>query len=401
MEIKNNRCSDYVLDFISIFDGQYLVYYSSQVDKDNWYERWNQEIQKDKKFYVIGSGNDGDHTDDLLIEIDKILNFFVEKNIDKSKIIFMTPNLNFDYALSNLRSVAKKDGIRLISDWDNVIKQVETESVNHINFCPYFFNVGDHPLDHKFLSQFENQDGLEQFQKLFSATMWSMRISNDILHTRLYESNLIKDLWEIRDEDIGYVSYGLRGRLFEKDLQQPSLKKYGEHEYVGDWREGGDNVVANFIMKSFINLVVESACDYTVENESRYYFKKTQQYYRSRMTSTLFTEKIMFPIILKRPFLIWGGYGCIDALKDLGFKTFDKIFDESYQYERDSDKRCFMITDQLVKLKDKSRDELFEIYHSVEDILNYNHKLLCDSYDNRSLNIAKHIYKQLKGLNFC
>ena len=47
--------------------------------------------------------------------------------------------------------------------------------------------------------------------------MWSMRVSNDILHTCLYESNLIKDLWEIRDEDIGYVSYGLRGRLFNED----------------------------------------------------------------------------------------------------------------------------------------------------------------------------------------
>ena len=70
--------------------------------------------------------------------------------------------------------------------------------------------------------------------------MWSMRVSNDILHTCLYESNLIKDLWEIRDEDIGYVSYGLRGRLFNEDLPKLSIKSYGEHEYVGDWREGGD-----------------------------------------------------------------------------------------------------------------------------------------------------------------
>ena len=402
MEIKNGRCTDFLRDFISIFDGQYLVYHSGQVDVNTWYERWDEEFQKDKVFYLIGSGNDGDYTDDLLIEMDKILNFFVEKNIDKSKVIFMTSNLNLNYGLSNLQNIVKKEGIRLIRDWDNVIEQIKTEKVSEIKFCPYFYNVGDHPLDADSLAQLEyHADINNSFQKLFCATMWSMRVSNDILHTHLYESNLIKDLWEIRDEDIGYVSYGLRGRLFNEDSWQPSIKSYGEHEYVGDWREGGDRVVANYIIRSFINLVVESACDYTVEDEDQYFFKENQQYYRSRMTSTLFTEKIMFPMLLKRPFLIWGGYGCLDALKDLGFKTFDKIFDESYQYERDAHKRCFMITEQLVKLKDKNRDELFEIYHSVEDRLKYNQELLFKNYSNNSYYIGKYIYKKLKGLNLC
>ena len=91
--------------------------------------------------------NDGDYSDDLLIEMDKILNFFVEKNIDKSKVIFMTSNLNLNYGLSNLQNIVKKEGIRLIRDWDNVIKQIKTERVSEIKFCPYFYNVGDHPLD--------------------------------------------------------------------------------------------------------------------------------------------------------------------------------------------------------------------------------------------------------------
>ena len=119
------------------------------------------------------------------------------------------------------------------------------------------------------------------------------------------------------------------------------------------------------------------------------------------MTSTLLTEKTMFPILLKRPFLIWGGYGCLDALKDLGFKTFDKIFDETYQYERDANKRCFMITDQLVKLKDKGKDELLEMYHSVEDTLKYNQELLFNNYENNSYYIGKYIYEKLKGLDLC
>lgn len=402
MEIIHNRCTDFLRDFISIFDGQYLVYYSGEVNHANWYERWNKEIQKDKKFYVIGSGNDGDHTDDLLIEIDKILNFFVEKNIDKSKIIFMTPNHNFDYALSNLRNVAKKDGIRLIRDWDNVIKQVETKSATHIKFCPYFYNVGDHPIDYVRLSQYHNVEDFDgAFRKLFTSTIWTRRPSNDIIIKSLYDSNLIKNLWTLQDEDLGYVSYAQTGRMFWEDQRQASTKQIDTHFYIGDWRESGDSLIAKYIFRSFINLVVESLCDYTIEDEDKYFFKKTRQYYRSRLTSTIFTEKTMFPIIMKRPFLIWGGYGCLDGLKDLGFKTFDKIFDESYQYERDVHKRSFMIVDQLVKLKDKNKEELFEIYYSVEDVLNHNQKLLFKNCHNKSLYIAKYIYNKLKGLNFC
>ena len=55
MEIKNGRCTDFLRDFISIFDGQYLVYQFLHGDVNTWYERWDEEIQKDKKFYVIGS----------------------------------------------------------------------------------------------------------------------------------------------------------------------------------------------------------------------------------------------------------------------------------------------------------------------------------------------------------
>jgi len=148
-------------------------------------------------------------------------------------------------------------------------------------------------------------------------------------------------------------------------------------------------------------LVVESNCDYTLENESEYYLKKTQQYYRSRMTSTYLTEKTMFPMLLKRPFLIWGGYGCLDALKELGFKTFDRIFDESYQYERDAHKKVDMILKQLVQLKDKSKFELLELHKSVEDILEHNQRLLIKNYQNQGLSIGKYIYTQLKGLNLC
>ncbi len=405
MQIEGSRCTNFLRDYISIFGGQYLVYHNGDTgaSSENWKDRWDKEIVKGKKFYLVGSGNDGDYTDELLIEIDDILDFFKNKNIDTNSIIFMTSNLKLNYALDILKKVTEKSGIRKIDDWDNKITKIHTTKIKEIPLCPYIYNVGDHPLDYRRIIQYEEFHP-EAKEKLFTSMMWTARVSNDILHQGLYDSNLIKDMYHIHEDDVGFVSYGLRGRLFweDKEVKNPPKRlPHNEKEWVGDWKVGGDDIVVKYITRSFINLVVESACDFTVENEEQYFFKKTQQYYRSRLTSTLFTEKIMFPMLLKRPFLIWGGYGCLDALKDLGFKTFDKIFDESYQYERDAHKRLGMILNQLKDLSDKSKYDLLELYKSQEDILEHNQQLLIKNYENEGLSLGRYIYTQLKELNLC
>jgi len=404
MQIENSRCTNFLRDYISIFDGQYLVYHNGDTgaSSENWKERWKREIVKGKKFYIVGSGNDGDYTDELLIEIDDILDFFKNKNIDTNSIAFLTSNLKLNYALDVLKKVTEKSGIRKIDDWDNKITKIHTTKLKEIPLCPYIYNIGDHPLDYSKIIQYAKFHPKAR-EKLFSTTMWTARVSNDILHQGLYDSNLIKDMYHYHEDDVGFVSYGLRGRLFwdDKVKKPPKRLPHNENEWVGDWKVGGDDVVVKYITRSFINLIIESNCDYTVENESQYFFKGTQQYYRSRLTSSYITEKTMFPMLLKRPFLIWGGYGCLDALKDLGFKTFDKIFDESYQYERDAHKRLDMILKQLKDLSEKSKYDLLELYKLVEDILEHNQQLLIKNYKNEGLSLGKYIYTQLKGLNLC
>ena len=406
MQIENSRCTNFLRDYISIFGGQYLVYHNGDTgsSSENWKERWDKEIVKAKKFYIVGSGNDGDYNDELLIEIDDIFNFFENKNIDTSNVVFLTSNNKLNYGLDILKKVTEKNGIRKINDWDNKITKIHTTKLKEIPLCPYIYNIGDHPLDYSEIIQHESlQDTDEIKEKLFSATMWTARVSNDILHQGLYNSNLIKDMYDFHEDDVGFVSYGLRGRIFHEDkVDNPPKRVLGkENKWVGDWREGGDDVIMKYISRSFINLIVESNCDYTVENEDQYYFQESQQYYRSRLTSSYITEKTMFPMLLKRPFLIWGGYGCLDVLKNYGFKTFDRIFDESYQYERDAHKKVDMILKQLEELSEKSKYDLVELYKSVEDILEHNQQLLIQNYENKGLSLGKYIYTQLKELNLC
>lgn len=58
------------------------------------------------------------------------------------------------------------------------------------------------------------------------------------------------------------------------------------------------------------------------------------------------TEKIWKPIIAKQPFVVHGNYLYLQKLREMGFKTFTKFIDESYDLEKDRDKRI----DKIVSL---------------------------------------------------
>ena len=58
------------------------------------------------------------------------------------------------------------------------------------------------------------------------------------------------------------------------------------------------------------------------------------------------TEKIWKPIIAQHVFVVHGNYLYLQKLREMGFKTFGNYFDESYDLERDPDKRV----DKLVTL---------------------------------------------------
>ena len=156
------------------------------------------------------------------------------------------------------------------------------------------------------------------------------------------------------------------------------------------------------ISDSFISVMAESNIDFTIFDDTweSKHFLKSQQYYRSIMTSTYLTEKSMWSIYLKKPFFIIGGIGILDALKGYGFKTFDRIFDESYQYETDLYKRVDIIFDQISELSKKSNDEIVDMVNSVQDIVDYNQKLLLSTARN-SLNnnaIKNYLYRNIEDV---
>jgi hypothetical protein len=126
-----------------------------------------------------------------------------------------------------------------------------------------------------------------------------------------------------------------------------------------------------FIIDSLPELRYNLACNITTED-----FERT---FVSVVTETLaddgtlfFSEKIWKPIMVGHPFLVYGNAGSLKYLKSIGYRTFDRWFDESYDDEPNRDKRSKLIVNELIKLKSKSIDELIRIRQEMQEVIDHN-----------------------------
>ena len=86
------------------------------------------------------------------------------------------------------------------------------------------------------------------------------------------------------------------------------------------------------------------------------------------------TEKTARPIASKTPFLVMAAPNYLKNLRKIGFKSFNKFWDESYDYQQGVQRveSIKAITDKLGKL---SKTELDDLYHQMQPILQHNYDL--------------------------
>jgi hypothetical protein len=106
-------------------------------------------------------------------------------------------------------------------------------------------------------------------------------------------------------------------------------------------------------MNSFLNIVTE-----TMWNKE----------------SIFLTEKTYKPMYMCQPFIIFGNPHSLKKLKEYGFKTFDKWWDESYDDELDLNIRLEKITNILEEIANWDFDKCFEITNQMEEVLIHNYK---------------------------
>lgn len=127
----------------------------------------------------------------------------------------------------------------------------------------------------------------------------------------------------------------------------------------------------NLYRRSFVSVVSE-----TVEHGS---FK-------------FFSEKMFRPIFALQPFILVGTRGLLQRLRELGYQTFDRWWDESYDDAENMQERLFKVTQVIHSLLTKNKETLFRMTQEMEPTLEHNAKIFAHS------TVAKDIILFLKDL---
>jgi hypothetical protein len=110
--------------------------------------------------------------------------------------------------------------------------------------------------------------------------------------------------------------------------------------------------------------------NFTEAADSLVYVPTETVYFGNR---THITEKTFKAIALEMPFVLVAPAGSLAYLREYGFKTFDSIFDESYDLETDDIVRIEKVAQLLKHLNNLSVNERQQIHQACLPIVEHNY----------------------------
>lgn len=116
-----------------------------------------------------------------------------------------------------------------------------------------------------------------------------------------------------------------------------------------------------------------SKCFVAVVNETRF----------AQPTGNI-SEKVLYAIASSSPFILVAPPRSLEYLHKLGFKTFNKFWDESYDLEEDHTKRLKMIFDIFDEINNLPVKHLRFYYKKMQPILKHNNKILAELHKDDS-----------------
>lgn len=196
--------------------------------------------------------------------------------------------------------------------------------------------------------------------KLYTCHNRQLRMSRIYTVGMLYRYGLIND---------GFVSFG---------KSSVDIHRMNAGFYNNELKENEIVFLNNFMGTSpdGKNLAIDNPANQVTESEYENSFLTiVNETEVGRDTITFFSEKTFKPLLMGHPFLFLGGYKQLAKLKEFGYKTFDRWWDESYDDLPNWRDRVDAVLEILRALKNKSTEELMSIRKEMEPTLMYNQQL--------------------------
>lgn len=121
----------------------------------------------------------------------------------------------------------------------------------------------------------------------------------------------------------------------------------------------------------------------------------SETYFYERENTLFISEKTFKVIAESQPFIIFGSRGSLKELKKLGYKTFDKWFDESYDELEDCDRMSAII--KVLQDIDKIEDKI-SWFSEMKEVLEYNKNLLEENSMNNPPRVLHEVIKLYNNL---
>ena len=88
------------------------------------------------------------------------------------------------------------------------------------------------------------------------------------------------------------------------------------------------------------------------------------------------SEKVIRPIVMYQPFIVFGPKGYLKQLRSHGFQTFSEFWDESYDDIDDPKLRYEKVLEVIIKIKNMDILDVNDLYSKTKKVLVHNHNLL-------------------------
>jgi len=144
---------------------------------------------------------------------------------------------------------------------------------------------------------------------------------------------------------------------------------YVSDELDNDQRNNHSTLVAKYHVNSYCNIVIESQFDY------------------DQSGGVLLSEKTFKPIKHGQLFFIAGAAGSLQKLRDLGYRVFDSVLDNSYDLETDHTQRWMALTRAIYF----AQPELPRLFDQCRADIEHNQQLFQTIKTNRLNSLIKDI----------
>jgi hypothetical protein len=268
---------------------------------------------------------------------------------------------------------------------DYLIRMLKTHEIEGVDIQVYNYLLTEVALPQYELSP----------TKLFSSLSrnyrnWRLRLYVELLEKGILENNFIYSFFNI-------WPYCNPPKTFSKSIMLEDLKKIGftnitkdvkrwlkqcPHELPTDTIVNStdvlnkwSNITYDAIQSSNIHIIIETHYD------QKGYSEETM-YDRDFAPSSI-TEKAYKAIACRRPFIAFSTPFWLQDLRNLGFKTFSGIIDESYDRATDNSVRLNMIVNEIERISKLPADELNQLVTACQEIADYNYNKLVEKQNAR------------------